>query len=66
LRCPTERTAWRTRDDSSARSTGEDLNPLLALDDGTQVSLDALEDILHKRVDALMDSLGKSTYGRRT
>ena len=49
-----------------AETTGEDLNPLIALDDGTQVSLDALEDIVHKRVDALMDSLGKSTYGRRT
>lgn len=45
-----------------AETTGEDLNPLIALDDGPQVSLDALEDIVHKRVDALMDSLGKSTY----
>jgi len=48
-----------------AETTGEDLNPLITLDDGTQVSLDALEDIVHKRVDALMDSLGQSTYGRR-
>lgn len=46
-------------------TTGEELNPLITLDDGTQVSLDALEDIVIKRVDVLMDSLGQSTYGRR-
>lgn len=45
--------------------TGEELNPLITLDDGTQVSLDALEDVVTKRVDVLMDSLGQSTYGRR-
>ena len=45
--------------------TGEDLNPLITLDDGTQVSLDALEDVVNKRVDVLMDSLGQSAYGRR-
>lgn len=46
-------------------TTGEDLNPLITLDDDTQVSLDALEEIINKRVDVLMDSLGQSAYGRR-
>lgn len=46
-----------------AETTGEDLNPLPTLDDGTQVSLDALEDVVQRRVDDLMDSLGQSTYG---
>ena len=48
-----------------SEATGEDLNPLITLDDGTQVSLDALEDVVDKRVETLMDSLGQSTYGRR-
>lgn len=48
-----------------AETTGEDLNPLITLDDGTQVPVDAIEEVVHKRVDALMDSLGQSTYGRR-
>lgn len=48
-----------------AETTGEDLNPLITLDDDTQVSLDALEDVVNKRVDVLMDSLGQSAYGRR-
>lgn len=49
-----------------AETTGEDLNPLITLDDDTRVSLDALEDVVHKRVDDLMDSLGQSSYGRRS
>lgn len=44
--------------------TGEDLNPLITLDDGTKVSLDALEDIVEKRVETLMDALGQGVYGR--
>lgn len=48
-----------------SETTGEDLNPLITLDDGTQMSLDALEDVVNKRVDTLMDSLGQSAYGRR-
>lgn len=47
-------------------TTGEDLNPLITLDDGTQVSLDALEDIVEKRVENLMDALGQGVYGRRS
>lgn len=49
-----------------SETTGEDLNPLITLDDGTQLSLDALEDVVNKRVESLMDSLGQSTYGRRS
>lgn len=46
-------------------TTGEDLNPLITLDDGTQMSLDKLEEVVNKRVDTLMDSLGQGSYGRR-
>lgn len=49
-----------------ADTTGEDLNPLITLDDGTQVSLDTLEDIVDKRVEHLMDALGQGVYGRRS
>jgi phage shock protein A len=48
-----------------ADATGEELNPLIELDDGTQVSLDALDEIVNKRVEALMDALGQGVYGRR-
>lgn len=48
-----------------AETTGEDLNPLITLDDDTQVPLDKLEEIIRKRVDDLMDALGHSAYGRR-
>ncbi len=48
-----------------ADTTGEDLNPLITLDDGTQMSVDTLEDVVNKRVDLLMDSLGQGAYGRR-
>lgn len=37
----------------------EELNPLITLDDGTQVSLDTLEEIINKRVDTLMEALGR-------
>lgn len=49
-----------------AETTGEDLNPLIALDDGTKVSLDDLEDIVEKRVSDLMDVLGQGVYGGRS
>ncbi|MGD2060075.1 MAG: hypothetical protein PVF87_04355 [Acidimicrobiia bacterium] len=47
-----------------ADTTGEELNPLIELDDGTQVSLDALDEIVKKRVESLMDALGQGVYGR--
>lgn len=47
-----------------ADTTGEALNPLIELDDGTQVSLDALDEIVKKRVEHLMDALGQGVYGR--
>lgn len=46
--------------------TGVEVNPLVTLDDGTQVSLDDLDEIVNKRVDYLMDALGQGTYGRRS
>lgn len=48
-----------------ADTTGEDLNPLITLDDGAQVSLDALEDVVEKRVADLMSALGQGVYGGR-
>jgi U3 small nucleolar RNA-associated protein 14 len=47
-----------------AETSGEELNPLITLDDGTQISLDGLEDVVTKRVEYLMGSLGRSVYGR--
>lgn len=46
-------------------ASGEELNPLVELEDGTKVSIDTLEEIISKRVDYLMDVLGHSTYGRK-
>jgi phage shock protein A len=48
-----------------ADATGEELNPLITLDDGTKVSLDALEEIVDKRVGDLMTALGQGVYGKR-
>ncbi len=48
-----------------ADATGEQLNPLITLDDGTQIPLDTLEEIIKKRVETLMEALGRGTYGLR-
>ncbi len=45
-------------------TSNEDLNPLITLDDGTQVPLDKLEQIIQKRVGDLRDSLGQGSYNR--
>lgn len=45
--------------------SGEELNPLITLDDGTQIELDKLESIIEGRVEDLMDALGQGVYGRR-
>ncbi|MCB1246989.1 MAG: hypothetical protein KDB69_06980 [Acidimicrobiia bacterium] len=39
---------------------GDDLNPLIELDDGTSVPLGKLEEIVEKRVSALMQALGRT------
>ncbi|MFZ0014451.1 MAG: hypothetical protein WAL25_10100 [Acidimicrobiia bacterium] len=49
-----------------AETTGEELNPLITLDDGVQISLDDLEAVVEKRVETLMDALGQGIYGRRS
>jgi hypothetical protein len=46
-------------------ATGEDLNPLITLDDGTKVPLDKLETIIQSRVETLMEALGRGIYGVR-
>jgi hypothetical protein len=43
-----------------AEVTGDDLNPLITLSDGTKVPLDTIEEIVQKRVDSLMDALGRT------
>ena len=48
-----------------AEATGEKLNPVVVLDDGTKVPLDTLEEIIRKRVDFLMEALGRGMYGPR-
>jgi hypothetical protein len=45
-------------------TTDEELNPLITLDDDTQIPLDKLEEIIQKRVDDLRDSLGQGAYNR--
>lgn len=45
--------------------SGEELNPLITLDDGSQIELDKLESIIEGRVEDLMDALGRGVYGRR-
>lgn len=45
-------------------TTDEELNPLVTLDDGTQVPLDKLETIIQTRVDDLRAALGQGTYNR--
>ena len=47
-----------------AETTGEDLNPLIILEDGTQVPLDTLREIIQKRIDLLMQALGRRNHGR--
>ena len=48
-----------------AETTGEELNPLITLEDGSQIPIDTREDMIDQRVEQLMDALGKGMYGRR-
>lgn len=48
-----------------AQATNEQLNPLIALDNGDQIPLDTLEEIIQKRVDDLNTSLGRGVYTRK-
>lgn len=50
---------------SLSETTGDELNPLIELDDGTKVDLDKLSEIIERRVDDLMDALGRSSHNRR-
>ncbi|MGH8945949.1 MAG: hypothetical protein ACRDVL_07365 [Acidimicrobiia bacterium] len=45
--------------------SGEELNSLITLDDGSKIELDKLESIIEGRVEDLMDGLGQGVYGRR-
>lgn len=42
--------------------TGDDLNPLIVLDDGTKLPLDTLEEIIRARIDVLMEHLGHGQH----
>lgn len=46
-----------------SEATGDDLNPLVTLDDGSKLPLDTLEEMINKRVDDLMEALGRKSYG---
>jgi hypothetical protein len=46
-----------------AETAGDDLSPLLTLDDGTTVSIHQLDEIIQKRVDALRQALGQAPTG---
>lgn len=45
-----------------AAASGEDLNPIITLDDGTQLPLDALVELISKRVDDLRETLGLGVH----
>ncbi|CAN5787417.1 hypothetical protein BH23ACT4_BH23ACT4_02830 [soil metagenome] len=45
-----------------AEATNEQLNPLITLDNGDQIPLNTLEEIIQKRVDDLNQSLGRGVY----
>lgn len=45
-------------------ATGEELNPLISLDDGTQIPLDTIEQLVEKRVEFLMEALGRGIHGK--
>ena len=42
--------------------TGDDLNPLIVLEDGTKIPLDTLEEIIRSRIDTLMEHLGQGAH----
>ena len=43
-----------------AETAGDDVSPLLTLDDGTTVSIHQLDEIIQKRVDSLRQALGQA------
>lgn len=48
-----------------AEATNERLNPLIKLDNGDQIPLNTLEEIIHKRVDDINATLGRGVYTNR-
>ena len=44
-------------------ATGEELNPLVTLEDGREVDLDTLSLIIERRVKNLREALGHGNYG---
>lgn len=45
-----------------AEVRGDDLNPLIVTEDGTQIPLDDLEAIIRKRIDDLLEALGQGPH----
>lgn len=45
-----------------AETRGDDLNPLIVLEDGAQIPLDTLESIIRTRIDDLMQELGQGPH----
>lgn len=46
-----------------SETKGKKLDPLIALKDGTTISLDALEEVIQERVTQLREALGQGIYG---
>jgi hypothetical protein len=46
-----------------AETRGEDLNPLITLEDGTSLSIDTLDDVIRERVEYLRKELGQGLHG---
>ena len=42
--------------------TGDKLDPLVVLDDGTKIPVDTLEEIVRARIDTLMEHLGQGPH----
>lgn len=45
-----------------SETRGDELNPLIVLEDGTQIPLDTLESIIRTRIDDLMRALGQGPH----
>jgi hypothetical protein len=46
-----------------SETRGEDLNPLITLEDGTSITIDALDDVIRERVEFLRKELGQGVHG---
>ena len=45
-----------------SETNGEDLDPLVTLDDGSSIPMDTLDKVIQNRIDHLMESLDQGDY----